>query len=45
MSPTNEAFSRVLIDAQLKEQGWDITDTNSVRYEMGLPASSSHIQA
>lgn len=37
MSPTNEAFSRVLIDAQLKEQGWDITDTNSVRYEMGLP--------
>ncbi|MDR4470893.1 MAG: type I restriction enzyme HsdR N-terminal domain-containing protein, partial [Nitrospira sp.] len=37
MSAKNEAFARVFIDARLKEQGWDITDTNSVRYEVSLP--------
>ncbi len=30
MSDTNEAFSRVKIDAQLKDQGWDILNTNTV---------------
>jgi type I restriction enzyme, R subunit len=34
--PTNEAFSRVAIDAQLADQGWNTLDTNSVRYEYGL---------
>jgi type I restriction enzyme R subunit len=34
---TNEAFSRVKIDAQLKEQGWDVLDTNAVRFEVVLP--------
>ena len=33
---TNEAFSRVVIDAQLKDQGWNIQDTNSIRYEVVL---------
>lgn len=37
MSAKNEAFARVFIDTRLKEQGWDITDTNSVRYEVSLP--------
>ncbi len=32
----NEAFSRVLIDAQLADQGWNTQDTNSVRYEVVL---------
>ncbi len=31
---SNEAFSRVLIDAQLAAQGWDIKDQNAVRYEV-----------
>ena len=31
---TNEAFSRVLIDAQLAGQGWNTQDQNSVRYEV-----------
>ena len=35
--PTNEPFSRVLIDAQLKEAGWSLTDGKSVRYEYQLP--------
>ncbi len=35
--PTNEAFSRVKIDAQLKDQGWDVVNTNSVRFEVVLP--------
>lgn len=35
--PTNEAFSRVKIDAQLKDQGWDVLDTNAVRFEYVLP--------
>lgn len=34
---TNEAFSRVKIDAQLKDQGWEITNTNAVRFEYVLP--------
>jgi type I restriction enzyme R subunit len=32
----NEAFSRVVIDAQLAAQGWNIQDQNSVRYEVVL---------
>ncbi len=32
----NEAFSRVLIDAQLADQGWNTQDSNSVRYEVVL---------
>jgi type I restriction enzyme, R subunit len=32
----NEAFSRVVIDAQLADQGWNTQDTNSVRYEVAL---------
>lgn len=32
----NEAYSRVLIDTQLADQGWDTRDTNSVRYEVIL---------
>lgn len=35
--PTNEAFSRVRIDAQLKDQGWDVLDANAVRFEVVLP--------
>lgn len=30
----NEAFSRVLIDGLLADQGWVITDPNAVRYEV-----------
>lgn len=37
MPGTNEAFSRVKIDAQLKDQGWDVLDINSVRFEYVLP--------
>ena len=36
MPPTNEAFSRVQIDAQLKDQGWDVLDSRSVRFEVPL---------
>ncbi len=36
-SGQKEAFSRVLIDAQLKDVGWDLTDGTSVRYEYQLP--------
>ena len=32
-----EAFSRVVIDAQLKDAGWNLTDGRSVRYEVVLP--------
>jgi type I restriction enzyme R subunit len=32
----NEAFSRVIIDALLADQGWNTRDTNSVRYEVVL---------
>ncbi len=37
MPGTNEAFSRVKIDAQLKDQGWDVLSTNAVRFEYVLP--------
>ena len=33
---SNEAFSRVVIDAQLADQGWKTQDQNSVRYERVL---------
>jgi len=33
---TNEAFSRVKIDAQLKDQGWEILNPNAVRFEYVL---------
>lgn len=32
-----EAFSRVVIDAQLDDVGWNLTDGQSVRYEYQLP--------
>jgi type I restriction enzyme R subunit len=34
---TNEAFSRVKIDAQLRDQGWEVENSNAVRYEYALP--------
>jgi type I restriction enzyme, R subunit len=34
---TNEAFSRVRIDALLKDQGWAVGDANAVRFEYVLP--------
>lgn len=37
MPATNEAFSRVRIDAQLRDQGWDVLDINAVRFEYVLP--------
>ncbi len=37
MTNSNEAFSRVVIDAQLADQGWSTQDPNSVRYEYVLP--------
>jgi type I restriction enzyme, R subunit len=37
MPGTNEAFSRVKIDAQLKDQGWDVLDINAVCFEYVLP--------
>lgn len=33
----NEARARVLIDTQLADLGWDIHDSNAVRYEVALP--------
>lgn len=33
MSGANEAFSRVRMDAQLKDRGWDVLYTNGVRFE------------
>ncbi|MBI4193568.1 MAG: DEAD/DEAH box helicase family protein [Betaproteobacteria bacterium] len=33
----NEAFSRAVIDALLKDVGWDVTDGRSVRFEYPLP--------
>lgn len=36
MTTTNEAFARVKIDALLREQGWEVQDPNSVRYEYVL---------
>jgi hypothetical protein len=29
---TNEAFSRVKIDAQLRDQGWEVDNPNAVRF-------------
>jgi type I restriction enzyme R subunit len=40
MNKSNEAFSRVVIDAQLKDQGWNVHDQNSVRYEYVLADKS-----
>ncbi len=37
---SNGAFSRVVIDAQLADQGWNTRDPNSVRYEYVLPDST-----
>ncbi len=31
MTNSNEAFSRVVIDAQLADQGWSTQDQSSVR--------------
>lgn len=36
MAKSNEAFSRAIIDAQLKAQGWNIHDSLSVRFEYVL---------
>ena len=35
--PTNEAFSRVVIDRQLADQGWEVENPNAVRYEYPMP--------
>ena len=40
MSQTTEAFSRVKIDALLKDAGWNLTDGVSVLFEHVLPDSS-----
>lgn len=40
MPGTNEAFSRVKIDAQLKDQGWDVLNPNAVRFEYVCPDKS-----
>ncbi len=40
MSRTTEAFSRVKIDALLKDAGWNLTDGVSVLFEQALPAGS-----
>lgn len=37
MPGTNEAFSRVKIDAQLRDQGWEVLNPNAVRFEYILP--------
>lgn len=37
MLGTNEAFSRVKIDAQLKDQGSDVLNPNAMRFEYVLP--------
>lgn len=34
---TNEAFSRVKIDAQLRDQGWEVENPTAVRFEYVLP--------
>ena len=40
MTNSNEAFSRVVIDAQLTDQSWNTQDQHSVRYEYILPDGS-----
>ena len=37
MAIQTEAFARTLIDAQLNDQHWKISDGTSVRYEYTLP--------
>ena len=37
MSGTTEAFSRVKIDALLRDAGWNLTDGSSVLFEHSLP--------
>ena len=37
MPSTNEAFARVKIDALLMAQGWNVQDTNAVRFEAVMP--------
>lgn len=37
MAKQTEAFSRVVIDAQLSDAKWNLTDGRSVRYEYALP--------
>ena len=37
MAKQTEAFARTLIDAQLGDQHWQISDGTSVRYEYTLP--------
>lgn len=34
MPTTNEAFARVKIDSLLTAQGWNVQDTNAVRFEV-----------
>jgi len=41
--PATEAFSRVIIDAQLADQGWKVADGTSVRFEHTLPKASALI--
>ncbi|MGQ0524597.1 MAG: hypothetical protein ACT4P8_13180 [Betaproteobacteria bacterium] len=41
MPGTNEAFSRVKIDAQLRDQGWNVVNPNAVRFEYILPDTGS----
>jgi type I restriction enzyme, R subunit len=40
MTNSNEAFSRVVIDAQLTDQSWNTQDQHSVHYEYILPDGS-----
>ena len=40
MSPTTEAFSRIKIDALLKDAGWNLTDGVSILFEHALPDGS-----
>jgi type I restriction enzyme R subunit len=37
MPPTNETFARATIDALLTAQGWNVLDTNAVRFEVFMP--------
>lgn len=37
MDTKNEAFSRVIIDGLLADQGWATTDPNAVRFEVVMP--------
>ena len=37
--PQTEAFSRAVIDAQLEDQDWNLTDGKSVHFEYTLVAA------